>query len=595
MGTPTQVCVRSCPNISVPAGRPFSEFEKMMHKKFQMSYMGKLTFFLGLQVKQKRGVTDWSPRMGPKCCRAAAESLGGGTACTGNDQGIGANGGVEGVNGNVEGANKGAPDFSTIIAQQLQKSLTAMPSSSCKPSNPCLRAGHAAYTDRFHELARLVPHLVTPESRKIERFLCITLKAVRNGSIKKVEKRGNVGEPSKDKNGRMIIKGLGFGMLLLLLNIRDVVVRDFPEVFLDDLSGLPPIREIKFQIELTPGATPIAKSPYCLAPSELEELSGQLKEHQDKGFIRPSLSPWRAAVSLSDLGVTAAKSCVTAVSNYNCSKIKTAERVSTAKRHGLNERRKDKIDWDQDYLLCLLQEMDQDSALLVAASNLGPMLKPGVDLIALPTAKKRHKELEVEVKTAYGATTASTQATAVNSTTIDNLSDAVIRAFFAKEMDLRWQMAMLTMRAMRFLKNIGRKFSVNGTETIGFDKSKVECYNCHKRGHFAREVMVMIGVFRMKKYNNFALMSYSYTSSIIWMDIILITNYLESVEARLLVYKKNECVYEEDIKVLKHEIHLREVAITELRRKLELALKQKDEIQLTVENLEIHSKYLCKE
>nr|GEW83665.1 hypothetical protein [Tanacetum cinerariifolium] len=53
--------------------------------------------------------------------------------------------------------------------------------------------------------------------------------------------------------------------------------------------------------------------------------------------------------------------------------------------------------------------------------------------------------------------------------------------------NLRWQMAMLTMRARRFLKNTGRKFSLDGNETIGFDKSKVECYNCHKRGHFARE------------------------------------------------------------------------------------------------------------
>ncbi|GJR89534.1 putative ribonuclease H-like domain-containing protein [Tanacetum coccineum] len=112
------------------------------------------------------------------------------------------------------------------------------------------------------------------------------------------------------------------------------------------------------------------------------------------------------------------------------------------------------------------------------------------------------------VNTAHGATTASTQATAVNSITIDNLSDAIICAFFAsqpnspqlnnenlqqinhddlKKMDLRWQMAMLTIRARRFLKNTVRKFSVNGTETIGFDKSKVECYNCHKRVHFARE------------------------------------------------------------------------------------------------------------
>ncbi|GJU50900.1 putative reverse transcriptase domain-containing protein [Tanacetum coccineum] len=69
-----------------------------------------------------------------------------------------------------------------------------------------------------------------------------------------------------------------------------VVVRDFPKVFLDDLTGLPPIREI----ELILGATPVAKSPYRLAHSKLEELSRQLKELQDKGFIRPSSSPWGA-------------------------------------------------------------------------------------------------------------------------------------------------------------------------------------------------------------------------------------------------------------------------------------------------------------
>ncbi|GKC19251.1 putative reverse transcriptase domain-containing protein, partial [Tanacetum coccineum] len=64
-----------------------------------------------------------------------------------------------------------------------------------------------------------------------------------------------------------------------------VMVRDFPKVFLDDLSGLPPIWEIEFRIELIPGETPVAKYSYRLAPSEMEELSGQLKELQDKGFI----------------------------------------------------------------------------------------------------------------------------------------------------------------------------------------------------------------------------------------------------------------------------------------------------------------------
>ncbi|GJU86289.1 putative reverse transcriptase domain-containing protein [Tanacetum coccineum] len=63
------------------------------------------------------------------------------------------------------------------------------------------------------------------------------------------------------------------------------VVQDFPEVFPDDLSGLPPVREIEFRIDLIPGASPVVKSPYQLAPSEMLELSNQLKEVQEKGFI----------------------------------------------------------------------------------------------------------------------------------------------------------------------------------------------------------------------------------------------------------------------------------------------------------------------
>ncbi|GJT43198.1 putative nucleotidyltransferase, ribonuclease H [Tanacetum coccineum] len=74
------------------------------------------------------------------------------------------------------------------------------------------------------------------------------------------------------------------------------IVRDFEDVFPDDLSGLPPQRQVEFRIDLIPGATPVAKSPYRLAPSEMQELSEQLQELQDKGFIRPSHSPWGAPV-----------------------------------------------------------------------------------------------------------------------------------------------------------------------------------------------------------------------------------------------------------------------------------------------------------
>ncbi|GJZ05913.1 putative reverse transcriptase domain-containing protein [Tanacetum coccineum] len=79
--------------------------------------------------------------------------------------------------------------------------------------------------------------------------------------------------------------------------LEDVpTVRDFPEVFPEDLPGLPPTRQVEFQIDLVPGAAPVARAPYRLAPSELQELSTQLQELSSKGFIRPSSSPWGAPV-----------------------------------------------------------------------------------------------------------------------------------------------------------------------------------------------------------------------------------------------------------------------------------------------------------
>ncbi|GKA87411.1 ribonuclease H-like domain-containing protein [Tanacetum coccineum] len=127
-----------------------------------------------------------------------------------------------------------------------------------------------------------------------------------------------------------------------------------------------------------------------------------------------------------------------------------------------------------------------------------------LDTMSMDDLYNNLKVYEPEVK---GMSNTSSISTA-NSINIDNLSDVVICSFFAsqpnssqlvhqdlqqihpddmEEMDLRWQMTMLTIRARRFLKNTGRKLTVNGNETISFNKSKVECYNCHKRRHFARE------------------------------------------------------------------------------------------------------------
>ncbi|GJV27749.1 putative reverse transcriptase domain-containing protein, partial [Tanacetum coccineum] len=74
------------------------------------------------------------------------------------------------------------------------------------------------------------------------------------------------------------------------------IVQDFPEVFPKELPGLSPTRQVEFQIDMMPGVAPVARTPYRLAPSEMKELSEKLQELSDKGFIRPSSSPWGAPV-----------------------------------------------------------------------------------------------------------------------------------------------------------------------------------------------------------------------------------------------------------------------------------------------------------
>ncbi|GJX41466.1 putative nucleotidyltransferase, ribonuclease H [Tanacetum coccineum] len=97
-------------------------------------------------------------------------------------------------------------------------------------------------------------------------------------------------------------RALGLDKTLMNANVGEPkmneipIVREFSDVFPEDLSGLPPQRQVEFRIELVAGAAPVARSPYRLAPSEMQELSGQLQELQDKGFIRPSHSPWGAPV-----------------------------------------------------------------------------------------------------------------------------------------------------------------------------------------------------------------------------------------------------------------------------------------------------------
>nr|GEW03985.1 hypothetical protein [Tanacetum cinerariifolium] len=260
--------------------------------------------------------------------------------------------------------------------------------------------------------------------------------------------------------------------------------------------------------------------------------------------------------------------------------------------------------------------------------------------------------LNESVTAAPSISAASSKATVSTLLNINSLSDAVIYSFFAsqsnspqldnedmkqidpddlKEVNLKWQMAMLTMRVRRFLKRTGRNLGANGTDTIGFDMSKVKCYNCHRRGHFAREFGGYDWSFQAgEEPTNYALMTYASSGSSSssgsdnevapcfksclkayatlqtyydnltvefrksQLDVLLYKTGLESVEDRLVVYQNNETVFEEDIKLLKLDVMLRDNALAELRKKFKKAKKERNDLKLTLDKFQTSSKHLSK-
>ncbi|GJY44852.1 putative reverse transcriptase, RNA-dependent DNA polymerase [Tanacetum coccineum] len=152
-------------------------------------------------------------------------------------------------------------------------------------------------------------------------------------------------------------------------------------------------------------------------------------------------------------------------------------------------------------------------------------------------------------------------------------------------------MAMLTMRAKRFLNKTRKKISANGSETIGFNKSKTKALVAQDGLGYDWSDQAKEGP------TNFAFMAYnsSSSSSLDSESQLNVGAYkagLESVEARLDVYKKNEVVFEEDIKILKLDVMLRDNALTELRKKFKKAEKERDDLKLTLEKFKNSSKNL---
>nr|GEU87802.1 retrotransposon protein, putative, Ty3-gypsy subclass [Tanacetum cinerariifolium] len=164
------------------------------------------------------------------------------------------------------------------------------------------------YTTRFHELARLVPYMVTPESQHVNRYIRglaheikphvtsfepVTIQGAMLKLRAKIVCYEKIIQIPLPNGGILEVHGeCPEGNLKQLKTIKvnepkleDIhVVREFPGVFPKDLSGVPPSREVEFHIDLIHGAMHVAKSPYRLAPTEMQELSNQLKELQEKDY-----------------------------------------------------------------------------------------------------------------------------------------------------------------------------------------------------------------------------------------------------------------------------------------------------------------------
>ncbi|GKE64132.1 uncharacterized mitochondrial protein-like protein [Tanacetum coccineum] len=233
--------------------------------------------------------------------------------------------------------------------------------------------------------------------------------------------------------------------------------------------------------------------------------------------------------------------------------------------------------------------------------------KTDLDILSMDNLYNNMKFYETEVKGSSNSNQNSQNVAFVSSTLaipiklmVLTLPILIIDVDDLEEMNLKWQMAMLTMRARRFLNKTRRKINANGSETIGFNKSKVECYNCHKRGHFARECRAPRENRNRELVRRNVTVETTETKASVAQDGL---GYDWSDQAEegptnfaLMAYTSSgsSSSSSSDSEILKLDIKLRDNALTELRKKFEKAEKEKDYLKLTLEKFVNSSKNLSK-
>nr|GEV11210.1 hypothetical protein [Tanacetum cinerariifolium] len=167
-----------------------------------------------------------------------------------------------------------------------------------------------------------------------------------------------------------------------------------------------------------------------------------------------------------------------------------------------------------------------------------------------------------------------------------------------EEMDLKWQVVMLSMRVKRFYKKTRRKLEFNRKETIGFDKTKVECFNYHRRRHFARDYRTTRNLGnRSRDAGNAGYRGRDNGKRPARKEdekALLVQDGLESIEGKLRVHQQDEVIYEEKIGVLEYDVKDKSNLLKYIQKQLDEALREKEDSKAKLKKFETSSKNLTK-